>query len=340
MSGLLSHLAVATAIAATATTTVDAPPVPELSSQVSREASAAQDTSIVTPATNVIRQEQESVSDSSGEDDLRVLAGVDVASHQHVRSPMDISRVMNDGQDFAFVKATEGTHYINPHFRPDVIDFIKESAPVGFYHYAQPTADPEDAREQAQFFINVTGLNIGVKALPPVLDIEEDNGLTPSQLIAWTHAFVDEVKEATGRDVMIYTYPNFWLNKMGNTTEFSHLPLWIAHYNNQGQPGSLPGGWESWDFWQYTSKGQLDGVEGNIDLNVFSGSSKSLADMYVASLDGKIVESEVEVPPVPTVQVIEEVLVSNPEIEDIAIPQIVAGELPELKTLLDTFAER
>lgn len=212
------------------------------------------------------------------------LYGVDIASHQHTgpgNKTIDISKAVDGGISYAFVKATEGTNYMNPHFRDDVIKFIEKDTPVGFYHYAKPTDSTEEAKAQAKLFVAVTGIDKGVKTIAPVLDIEENKeNLTSSQLVEWTHAFVNEVKDLTGMDVMIYTYPNFWLDEMGNTTEFSHLPLWLASYNNKSHPGNIPGGWDTWTFWQYTSEGKVDGYGEKIDLNVFNGTPEDLKSMY------------------------------------------------------------
>lgn len=220
-------------------------------------------------------------------DNLSQPHGIDISSHQHTNKDIDLSEVIKGGQDFTFVKATEGTGYVNPHFRSDVIDVMKENSPVGFYHYAKPSTSTEDAREQAQAFVSKTGIDKGVKSLPPVLDIEESNGVGNSEdLINWTQAFVDEIKDLTGQDVMIYTYPSFWQNNMGNTTQFSHLPLWIANYNGSTSPGTpLVGGWDDWTFWQYSSDGIVDGYDKLIDVNLFNGSSKELAEMYNSSQD-------------------------------------------------------
>lgn len=213
-----------------------------------------------------------------------IVNGVDISSHQHKgASSMHMKTVLSSGEvKFMFIKATEGTHYINPHFRTDTVEVINNGkTPVGFYHYARPTDSVDDAKKQADFFIHVTGINQGVKTLPPVLDLEEDEGLSADELIRWTDAFVTEVKAQTGRDVMIYTYPNFWRDKMKNTTQFSHLPLWIAEYNKGLTPGyTLPGGWDKWTFWQYTSQEKVTGIEGHVDGNIFHGSSAELKKLY------------------------------------------------------------
>ena len=340
MPSLLSQLAI-TGVIATSSASGDIPPVPELSATVS-DATVATNSSSMDISRNI----------PDMVDDGRTPVGIDISSHQHNNgSHMNIREVAENGQDFAFIKATEGTHYVNPHFRPDVVDFIDSNTPIGFYHYGRPTSNPEEAREQARFFVDVTGMGIGVKSLPPVLDIEEPQGLSPRQLIDWTHAYVDEIKKLTGRDTMIYTYPYFWKHSMGNTTEFNHLPLWIAHYTNNDQPGSLPGGWTDWTFWQHTSEGTVTGAHGDVDQNRFSGTMSELREMYVRSdliqlgdelssmSSSSSTSSSSTISSAPKVNVI-----SGTETDNIQTQSsVIAGEdqsrLPELKSLLNTFEE-
>lgn len=329
MSSLLSQLAI-TGVIATSSASGDIPPVPELSATVSD----------ATVATNSSSMDLSRIIPGMV-DDGRTPVGIDISSHQHNNgSHMNVREVAVNGQDFAFVKATEGTHYVNPHFRPDVVDFIDSNTPIGFYHYARPTSNPEEARKQARFFVDVTGMGIGVKSLPPVLDIEEPQGLSPSQLIDWTHAYVDEIKKLTGRDTMIYTYPYFWKHNMGNTTEFNHLPLWIAHYTTNSQPGPLPGGWTDWAFWQYTSKGTITGAHGHVDQNRFSGTMSDLRKMYVRSdlipLDDELYSTSSSAT---EVNVISGTETDNIQPQSSSITGADQSRLPELKNLLDTFNE-
>jgi lysozyme len=138
----------------------------------------------------------------------------------------------------------------------------------GAYHYADVRQSPE---AQAAFYAAmVLGIN-GPGDLPPVLDLEDSKGLPAAQVIDWTHRYLNTVQALTGRQPIIYTYPNFWRTQMANTTEFNHYPLWIADYNGQSAPGPLPGGWSNWTFWQYTSTGRIPGIVGNTDINVYSG---------------------------------------------------------------------
>lgn len=201
------------------------------------------------------------------------LDGIDVASHQHPGgSAIDWATVSASGQSFAFIKATEGTGYTNPYFSSDSAKAAAAGITPGSYHYAKP--DIGDARSQARFYASTlaTGVN---PSLPPTLDLEETGGLGPTELQNWVRDWIDEIITLTGRDPIIYTYYAFWIGSMGNTTEFSQYPLWLAYYNDT-LPDQIPGGWDEATFWQYTGTGSVDGIITDVDLNTYYGSDAEL----------------------------------------------------------------
>ena len=167
--------------------------------------------------------------------------GPDVSSWQHVDGTgIDWFQVKASGHEFAMVKATESLNYVNPYFIQDCLVMRAAGVSRGAYHYADVRQSPE---AQAAFYSAIVlGIN-GPGDLPPVLDLEDAKGLPAGQVIDWTHRYLNTVQALTGRQPIIYTYPNFWRTQMANTTEFNHYPLWIADYNGQNAPGPLPGGW-------------------------------------------------------------------------------------------------
>lgn len=205
------------------------------------------------------------------------LDGPDVARYQHPNgAAIDWQRVADSGAGFAFVKATESTSYTNPYFADDYAAAHRAGLVRSAYHYARPKSDLKTARDQADFFVHTAGRADQDGDLPLTLDIEESGGLAPAKLIAWTHAFVDEVTSLTSRPVLIYTYPYFWQHAMGNTTDFAELPLWLASYRSGGPKEPLPGGWSSWTFWQYTANGRIPGIAAAVDRSKFAGSYDDL----------------------------------------------------------------
>lgn len=198
--------------------------------------------------------------------------GPDVSSWQHIDGTgIDWHQVRDAGHPYAMVKATEGLSYVNPFFVQDCIVMRTAGVARGAYHYADVTLSPE--LQAAYYSTVVLGIN-GPGDLPPVLDLEDAKGLSPQQVIDWTHRFLNSVQALTGRQPIIYTYPNFWRTAMANTAEFRDYPLWIASYNDT--VGALPGGWDHWLFWQYTDSGTIPGIDGRTDINQFAGTADEL----------------------------------------------------------------
>lgn len=201
------------------------------------------------------------------------LNGIDVASHQHPGgAAIDWTAVKQSGQSFVFVKATEGTSYTNPAFTTDSAKAQQAGLVPGSYHYARPGSG--NPRAEARHYASV--LATGVQpSLPPVLDLEEHEGLNPTQLQDWVREWIDEIKVQTGRDPIIYTYYSFWIQRMANTTEFSEYPLWLAYYRDT-LPDKIPGGWDHVTFWQYSGSGRVNGVQTQVDLNKYYGDDAAL----------------------------------------------------------------
>ncbi len=211
------------------------------------------------------------------------VTGIDIASWQHpTGQPIDWAAVRSAGHSFAVIKATEGAtspgggRYTNPWFAQDWIGAGSAGLYRGAYHYAQPTADPADAVADARHFIAATGVMNGPGDLPPVLDLEEHNGLSREQVTAWTRAWLDEAQRLTGRQPIIYTGPYFWNTYVGSTS-FTNYRLWIASYTSAPGPGPLPGGWPAWTIWQWTSSGTVPGIVGLVDMNRFCCGAATLA---------------------------------------------------------------
>ncbi|WP_322755590.1 GH25 family lysozyme [Frankia sp. Cas3] len=213
--------------------------------------------------------------------------GVDISSWQHPGSTeIGWNAVRSAGIDFVVIKATEGNSYTNPYFATDRDHARQAGLAVGVYHYARPMLPITTAIDQADRFLAITGPTRSAGQLAPVLDLEARGGLSADQLAAWAQAFLEEIETKTGRAPILYTYRSFWTDVMKNTTLFSRYPLWFAIYNAASSPGPLPGGWQKWSIWQYTSSASVPGIAGNIDMNVFCCSAGSLA----LSADGRASE--------------------------------------------------
>jgi GH25 family lysozyme M1 (1,4-beta-N-acetylmuramidase) len=197
------------------------------------------------------------------------VLGMDVASYQrHVNWPRWVAR----GKQFAYVKATEGTRYRNPYFASQFSGAYEAGMIRGAYHFASPSG--ASGRAQAAYFVkHGGGWTKDGRTLPGVLDIEYNPyGATcyhrsKKQMVRWISSFVTEYKRETTRDAVIYSTADWWRRCTGNTTKFTLTnPLWVARYSSAA--GALPGSWNFYTFWQYTSS--------PLDQDVFSASYQRL----------------------------------------------------------------
>ncbi len=207
--------------------------------------------------------------------------GPDVSRYQHPDGGViDWQRVADAGQDFTFVKATEGTDVTNAWFDRDRAGARAAGLHVGAYHFARPSTAPGSAAAQARTFAAKIGVQTLPGTLPPALDLESSGGLSVAQLQGWTRTFLTTLEALTGRHPVLYTYPSFWKTSMGSTTAFADYPLWIAHYTGAAGP-STPG-WSDWTFWQYSATASVAGVRGDVDMNRFRGTDADLARLALA----------------------------------------------------------
>jgi GH25 family lysozyme M1 (1,4-beta-N-acetylmuramidase) len=208
----------------------------------------------------------------------KVFDGPDVASYQHPHptkanphgQPINWTQVAKAGKDFAIVKATEGTTYVNPYFAGPYANDYADSAAAGLvhgsYHFARPaTPIAGTAKAQAKFFANVIGPVTTKATLPPALDLEVTGGLGRAKLVTWAQDFLLELRTLTGRTPMLYTYPSFWTNDLGDPAALARYPLWMANFGASTAPVA--------DLWQYTDNAHIKGIQGAVDVSKFVGTS-------------------------------------------------------------------
>jgi GH25 family lysozyme M1 (1,4-beta-N-acetylmuramidase) len=214
--------------------------------------------------------------------------GVDVAAYQHPATtqypggaPINWTQVAGSGVGFAAIKATEGNYYTNPWYASDLPGAMAAGLPVVAYALANPASPKVNgtATQQAQYLVSHAKGSGGY--LPPLmLDIEynpysggECYGLKPAAMVSWITAFEADIQSQTGRLPIIYTPPSWWATCTGKSTAFGQTPLWVPDYSSATSPSPLPAGWGTWSIWQYSSTGNVPGIQnptgstGNTDLD-------------------------------------------------------------------------
>ena len=167
---------------------------------------------------------------------------------------------------FIFMKATEGGDLADATFVQN-FDSAKAYGFVrGAYHFFNPSSD---ARKQAEFFIRNVQLKPG--DLAPVLDVET-KGKNKADLQRSVKTWLDVVEAHYGVKPILYTSYKFKENYLSDAA-FDEYPYWIAHYyvDSVRYRGH-------WEFWQHTDIGEVPGIEGDVDLNVFNGTLQDLSN--------------------------------------------------------------
>ncbi|MCX7560960.1 GH25 family lysozyme [Sulfitobacter sp. F26204] len=193
--------------------------------------------------------------------------GIDAARFQ---TSINWNSARANGVNFAFLKATEGGDLLDPAFKDHWQGAGRAAVVRGAYHFYYFCTSPE---VQAQWFIRNVPRSRGT--LPPVLDMEW-NPFSPTcakvrppaaevqrQMRVWLRI----VEAHYGQRPIIYTTPRFY--EENNLKSFHGYEYWLrstAKTPREAYPG------EGWTFWQYSATGLIPGIQGEVDLNAFSGS--------------------------------------------------------------------
>ncbi|MCP3804802.1 lysozyme [Allokutzneria sp. A3M-2-11 16] len=204
------------------------------------------------------------------------IPGIDVSHHQ---GGINWGAVAREAR-WVYMKATEGTGFRDSAFNRNYTGSYNAGMIRGAYHFALP--DRSNGITQARFFVaNGGGWSPDGRTLPPMLDIEYNPygatcyGKSHGQMVGWIREFHNEVHRLTGRFPTIYTTRDWWSRCTGNNGGFGATsPLFIACYC--ATPGVMPNGWGFHTFWQYTDRGRIGGISGNVDRDVFNGSEARL----------------------------------------------------------------
>lgn len=194
------------------------------------------------------------------------IKGIDVSKYQE---EIDWEKVAASGVKFAIIRLgyrgySSGNLVVDELFEYNVTEALKNGIDVGVYFVTQAISN-EEAVEEADFVLEtIKPYNI---TWPIVLDLEDagsdsarTNLLTSTQRTDFVRAFCDRIKEA-GKKPMIY-FNIVWLMEKLDITRLTDYDKWFAQYFN------VPFFPYEFQMWQYTSSGKIDGIKGNVDLNI------------------------------------------------------------------------
>lgn len=202
------------------------------------------------------------------------LQGIDVSSWQ---GKIDFERVKADGIRIVYIKATQGTNYVDPDFERNYRDAEKERLAIGFYHYVT-ARNINEAREEARFF--ASHIHDKVQHARPAMDFEVFDDLTRSEIREIALHFLATLEAETRQRPVIYTDAS---NASGTFADdrLREYRLWIADYGVVRPDMENP--WRAWSGWQFTDRGRVNGIAGDVDRDYFR--REILTDIPVCSCE-------------------------------------------------------
>ena len=216
---------------------------------------------------------------------------IDISHHQ---DPKKINYTKLCSQlDMAIIRVQYGSRVIDKHYKTHIAEMKKHNVPFGVYAWVRGISE-NDMRVEAQDFYN------RAKDLNPlfyVLDVEEKS---MNNMRAGINAYVEKLRELTNKKIGVYIGHHVYKEFNIDTSKFDFV--WIPRYGpNNGKPHNTRPAYPC-DLWQYTSVGRVDGYDGNLDLNVLTG-TKPLEfftgekkidelDTIKISLHGRLIETK------------------------------------------------
>ena len=204
------------------------------------------------------------------------VQGVDVS---HYQGEIDWKQIAAQGIHFAYIKATEGSGYVDERFADNWTGAQAAGLLAGAYHFF---SFDSPAQSQAELYIQTVGPLEGM--LVPAIDVEyyAGHGKVPDK--EHVNTLLRELLELLEAHYhvkpIIYSTRTFYRNYLKG--EFPDYYFWIR--NVKLPPSTSIHDKDRWMFWQYTDHATLDGysgIETYIDRDVFRGKYADLEKFTV-----------------------------------------------------------
>lgn len=192
--------------------------------------------------------------------------GIDVSRYQ---GDIDWKKVAGDGVEYAFIRlgirgSSEGKLVLDSTYEANIEGALENDIAVGVYFFTQ-AINKEEAVEEAEYVLeHLEGYDV---SYPVVLDVEEvetgnprTEGMTQQEWTEVCIAFCDRIRDA-GYTPMIYGNLKTFL-LMLDLEQLEEYEKWFAFYQT---PLYFP---YEFSIWQYSSTGSVDGIKGDVDMNV------------------------------------------------------------------------
>ena len=190
--------------------------------------------------------------------------GIDVSKYQ---GNIDWGAVAASGINFAIIRvgyrgSSSGALVQDPYFKKNISGATKAGIKVGLYFFTQAVNEAEAVEEASMAMSLASGYKV---TYPIFIDTESAsggraNGLSKSTRTAVVKAFCQTVRNG-GYKAGVYASKSWYANQL-NASALNGYCIWVAQYNSSCTYSG------KYDMWQYSSKGSVSGIKGNVDMNI------------------------------------------------------------------------
>ena len=187
--------------------------------------------------------------------------GIDVS---HWQGDIDFEALKEAGVEFIIIRVgtadgIDGDYVLDRKFIQNIEGANKVGIPVGIYFYSYADTKERAIADANWILEQIEGYDVD---LPIAFDWENwsfynDFNLSFFGLTDMANSFLDVFEDA-GYEGMLYSSKNYleriWLD--------TNYPIWLAHYTSQTNYEG------DFDFWQLCNNGRVDGIDGDVDINI------------------------------------------------------------------------
>lgn len=192
--------------------------------------------------------------------------GVDISRYQ---KDVNFEALKADGIDFVMIRLgargyKTGELQLDEYFEENIKKASEAGLDIGIYFYSQAVTPQEAVEEAALVLEHIKNYKIEYPIAFDMEFVENDDcrveTLTNQERTAVAAAFLNHIK-AAGYTPMLYGNPE-WLLKRIDVSKFTESCIWLA------EEADIPTYPYRYEMWQYTTKGQVSGIDGFVDLNI------------------------------------------------------------------------
>ena len=190
-----------------------------------------------------------------------IYDGIDVSRYQ---GDINFNEVAESGVEMVYIRSSASGDYVDPYFRQNYERAKAAGLKIGFYH-AMSARNETEAKQEARFFVQT------ISGTQPDCRLAMDYGAAANISYAARNsiarAFLEETRRLSGKEVVIYSSA-YTARAVWEESLARDFPIWVADY---GADEPEEGRWDVWVGFQYSNTGRVPGIEGNVDLDYFTG---------------------------------------------------------------------